>query len=133
MKTTELFKCRIRNRLVALTPEEKVRQRLVSQMIDELGFPKGLISVEKAIGPRRFDIVCYTKEMTPLLLIECKAEMLNEKALRQVFGYNEMIRAPFLSLAWGSEVKTIWKEKEDFASVPFLPKFQELYEISKRF
>lgn len=96
-------------------------------MIDELGFPKGLISVEKGLGGRRTDIVCYTKEMRPLLLIECKAGELGMAAASQAFGYNDTIKAPFICLANSEEIKTFWQEQDQIASVPFLPPYIELY------
>lgn len=134
-KTTDLSKfnnCQIRKRRVANTPEEGVRQSLLLKMVKELGFPKGLISVERAIGPRRYDLVCYTKEMAPLLLVECKAGALDEAAIRQAMGYNDVVKAPFICLVNAEEMITLWREQGKVASVPFLPMFQELYEISRR-
>ncbi len=101
-------------------------------MIEDLGFPKGLISVEKKLGSRRYDLVCFTKEMTPLLLVECKAGLLKNSAARQVFGYNYRIKAPFVALANEKEIQTFWHGKSGLESVPFLPRFSELYEISRR-
>lgn len=101
-------------------------------MIFSLGFPKGLISIEKKVGTRRYDLVCFTKEMKPLLLIECKAGPIEEKAETQAFGYNHEIEAPFISLANANEVRTFWHGKHGLESVPFLPTFKELYENSKR-
>lgn len=135
-KTTDLSKsnrCIIRKRAVADTPEERVRQALLRKMVDELGFPKGLISVEcGGIGGRRTDIVCYTKEMTALLLIECKAIPLNEEAIQQALGYNEKILAPFLCLANREEIHTFWFQDSKRKSIPFLPKFKDLYEVFQR-
>ncbi|MBX7066844.1 MAG: type I restriction enzyme HsdR N-terminal domain-containing protein [Parachlamydiales bacterium] len=101
-------------------------------MADELGFPKGLISVERGIGGRRTDIVCYTKEMKPLLLVECKAVPLNEEAIQQALGYNEKMLAPFLCLANGEEIHTFWFEGKKRVSVPFLPAFKDLYAAFQR-
>lgn len=134
-ETTDLSKynkCLIRKRAVANTPEERVRQALIQRMIAELGFPKGLISVEKGIGTRRYDVVCYTKEMAPLLLVECKAGALDEAAVRQAIGYNDAVKAPFICLANAKEMRTLWHEEGRMASVPFLPLFSELYAISQR-
>jgi hypothetical protein len=134
-ETTDLSKysnCLIRKKQVANTPEELVRQSLIGRMIGELGFPKGLIAVERKIGSRRFDIVCYTKEMAPLLLVECKAGALDEAAVRQVLGYNDVVKAPFISLANAKEIRTLWHEQGRIGSVPFLPSFKDLYEISRR-
>lgn len=101
-------------------------------MIFDLGFPKGLISVEKKVGTRRYDLVCFTKEMKPLVLIECKAGPIERKAAAQAFGYNDEIQAPFVSLVNQNEVRTFWHGKDGPESVPFLPTFKELYENSKR-
>lgn len=92
----------------------------------QLGYPKGLIAVEKKVGSRRFDIVCYTKEMKPILLVECKAGAINEAAQQQAIGYNEKIGAPFLCIVGATEVKTIWWEGGRWQSVPFLPSYQQL-------
>lgn len=97
-----------------------------------LGFPRGLISVEKQINERRYDIVSFTKEMQPLIVIECKAGALDAAAKDQVFGYRSLIQAPFVALANGHQVHTFWHGSKGIQSVPFLPRFSELYEISRR-
>ncbi len=107
-------------------------------MIDELGYPKGLIAVEKDISSlalprlsRRIDILCLTPGvvgMRPLLLIECKAGKLTPDAEKQVLGYNDAIGAPFIALAGLDEIKTFWQELYGIASVPFLPRFDQLME-----
>lgn len=141
MKTTDSYKsseyrpskCFIRGKLVALTPEERVRQALLRKMVEELGFPKGLISVERAAQQqRRTDIVCYTKEMRPLLLIECKAGAILEAAIAQAIGYNDQVKAPFICLANGDGATTFWFEGKERKSVPFLPQFKELYAFCRK-
>jgi hypothetical protein len=115
---------------VEATPEEIVRQKWITAMIGPLGYPKGLLSVEKATThKRRTDILVLTpgKEgLMPLLLIECKAE--DEGALpeKQILGYNFTIQAPFLCVIQGNHAKTFWKEGDTFASVPFLPQYVQL-------
>lgn len=135
MKTTDSSrssKCFIRGRLVVQTPEERVRQALLRKMVEELGFPKGLISVERATLKRRTDIVCYTKEMRPLLLIECKAGPIREEAIRQAIGYNDQVKAPFICLANGEGATTFWFEGKTRKSAPFLPQFKELYAFCQK-
>lgn len=110
-------------------PEEELRQKLLQKMTGEWGYPKSLIAVEKGIGTRRFDILVYErKSLKPLLLIECKAKKLTESAYNQVFGYNDAIGAPFLSLASATEIKTFWREGTKIVSVPFLPTYDALYD-----
>ena len=119
---------------VEATPEEIVRQKWILAMLGPLGYPKGLLSIEKGIPflKRRVDILCYTphKEgLVPLLLVECKAEDEGVLPEKQVFGYNFTIHAPFLCVIQGDSAKTFWKESEALASVPFLPSYPQL--ISK--
>lgn len=111
---------------MADTPEERVRQSLIQKMIGELGFPKGLISVERAVGSRRYDVVCYSKSGKPLLLVECKAGALTEMAVQQALGYNATLMAPFICLAGPNQIKTLWLEQGKIASVDFLPMYKEL-------
>jgi hypothetical protein len=127
---------------VAATPEEKVRQKLLSRMISEWGFPKSLIGVEKDLASlepsqnsgkippnRRIDLVCYAPiqgKTLPLLLVECKAIEINEAAERQLLGYNASVGAFFVALANETEIRTIWIEKGSVCSVPFLPPYSQL-------
>jgi len=105
-------------------PEEIVRQHLLAQMLGPLGFPKGLVAVEKKISfGRRADIIVYLRDGTPLLLIECKATCADEEvAFRQAVGYNASLAAPFWCIAHGSGVRTFWTG----GSVPFLPPYKQL-------
>jgi hypothetical protein len=69
--------CEWRKRWVRLTPEEWVRQQLLSRMVAELEYPSSFIAVEQAIAvgevKKRCDAVVYDRSMKPILLIECKA------------------------------------------------------------
>lgn len=139
--------CQIRKEYVAALPEEIVRQQLLIQMIEGLGYPKGVLAVEKALRQfphlassrqslpdRRVDIVCFAKgihpehDLFPLLVIECKAIKLNDKVLQQVGGYNHFIHAPFVAVANAEEVYTGWRDGEsrDYRFVKFLPTYQDL-------
>ena len=116
---------------MAATPEECIRQKLLYQMVSELGFPKSLIAVEKEVPSlkRRFYLLCYAPvngDLVPLLIGECKARFLNEAAERQLLGYNRSIGAPFLCLAAEEGVKTFWQGADGIAFVPFLPAYKEL-------
>jgi hypothetical protein len=120
----------IRALSVEATPEEQVRQMWILRMIGQLGYPKGLLSVEKEISAgRRIDLICYTPGnggLEPLLLIECKAEEHFPLAERQVSGYNAFVKAPFICVICGNKAKTFWQETSKIASVPFLPTYEQL-------
>ncbi len=105
-------------------------------MVDELGYPKGLIVVEKELKhftskeapKRRIDILCFDRAMHPLLLIECKAQAIDEKAVTQVVGYNALIGAPLLGLAQPGAILLGWKKRGEgcYAWRSTLPLFDEL-------
>lgn len=115
---------------VEATPEEKVRQMWILRMIGPLGYPKGLLSVEKEIeAGRRIDLMCYTPGdggLKPLLLVECKAEEFFSLAEKQVWGYNAFVRAPFVCVICGRLAKTFWQEPSKICTVPFLPTYEQL-------
>ncbi len=133
----------IRQEWVKATPEELVRQQWIYRMVHQLGYPKELIVVEKAIGElphlsgagapdRRLDILCYANDLSqalfPLLLVECKANLLTEDAVNQVIGYNHHVKAHFAAAAGPNRVRLgyfdVPKNKYMFCS--FLPSFKEL-------
>lgn len=109
--------CLIRKRPIVFTPEEKVRQALLHLMIHSLGYPAALIGVELNLAclpnspqrkcpQRRADIIVFTNDIKPLILIECKATPLTQISIRQVVGYNLFVQAPYLALANQKEIKT---------------------------
>lgn len=132
-----------RSKFVAATPEEIVRQKLLSMMVSDLGFPKDLIAVEKELSllphlkgkkglpKRRSDVLCFAKgihqeyPLFPLLLIECKEGDLNQDAYEQALGYNHYVQAPYVGLAGKEGAFMIHPER-----VPFLPKYTELLEMA---
>jgi hypothetical protein len=130
VKTVNSLLDPVRHRFVKDTPEERVRQALLRQMIGPLGFPKGLISVEETLlHHRRADILVYRPigdEMVPLLLVECKAEKIEPQSYLQLTGYNASLRASFWCLAFLGGIETFWREGEQVRSVRFLPPYQQL-------
>ncbi len=96
-----------RKKFCALTPEEWVRQNLVSYLVKEKEIPGALISTEAEITVnglrRRFDALVFDKKLTPLILIECKAPSvkLTQKVFDQIFAYNTKVSAPYLLVSNG--------------------------------
>ncbi len=121
-------------------PEEKIRQALVAFMRQALGYPGEMISIERSLSSfphlkgkkvpnRRFDIAVFgTKQVIPLLVIECKAVPINQKAFDQVIGYNHLVQAPFLALANGKEVFTLIKDGSGYRQQKGLPEYKFLLE-----
>lgn len=95
--------CPIRNYPITAFPEERVRQKLLKELIE---FDKTLqffILVEVKTPNGRADIVIYDEQNKPFLIIELKApnEILNEFTLKQVMKYWNTLQSPFVALSNG--------------------------------
>lgn len=100
----------LRKKWVALTPEEWVRQNIITWLIQVQQIPSLQISVERSIevGGRmqRFDMLIFNHQHQPWMLIECKAQgvTLDEKVLMQVLRYNSSIPVKYAMITNGAEV-----------------------------
>ena len=127
----------VRRRYVRLTPEEWVRQHLVRTLVEVLGYPRGLLAVEKQVeavgGPRRADLVAYGRgdvPPRPVLIAECKAPTvaLGQRVFDQVSRYNTVTLAPHLVVTNGRE-HFCWRVDHDARTYHFLdaiPRFEAL-------
>ena len=97
----------LRRRWVKLTPEEWVRQHLVRYLIEEKGFPASLIAVERSLRFNqqdfRADVVVFSTEGKPLLVVECKAPevKITQKVFDQIVRYNFEFQVDFLIVTNG--------------------------------
>lgn len=111
--------CLVRRRWVALTPEEWVRQQIILTLHKRYGYPLELMQVEGAISlnglSRRCDIVVYSTEGKPQIIVECKKPTikLTQKVCDQACRYNTVLRVPYLLLSNGQNIIMI---KVDFAT-----------------
>ena len=83
-----------------MTPEEWVRQQFLHHLVTDLAYPASLIGVEVPLRDKRADAVVYRKDLTPLMLIECKAESvpLTQTTLDQAAVYNRQLCVPYIVL-----------------------------------
>lgn len=97
----------IRKKWLLLTPEEWVRQHVVNYLIIEKKYPASFISVEKEIElngtKKRYDIVVYSKELKPDIIIECKAPEieLSELVLEQALRYDLVLQVNYVFITNG--------------------------------
>lgn len=97
----------LRRKYVALTPEEEVRQNTLYQLINALKVPQSLIAVEYALKmnslQKRCDIVVFTNEGKPVMIVECKAEsvLIDQLVLEQAARYNFKLKVNYLWLTNG--------------------------------
>lgn len=97
----------VRRAWVRLTPEEWVRQHLIHALTGPLGYPVGLLVVEREVRylgeVRRADLVAYDRARRPLLMAECKAPgvALDQACFDQAARYNTVVQAPYLLVTNG--------------------------------
>ncbi len=97
----------IRKKWFVLTPEEWVRQHVLNYLIVIKKYPASLISVEKEVTlndlKKRYDVVVYKKDLSPLLVIECKAPYieLNKSTIEQAQRYNLILKANYVMITNG--------------------------------
>lgn len=98
---------RLRQRFVALTPEEWVRQHFVEWLISEKEFPAALMGNEVSLTQngikRRCDTVVANHNGTPLVIIEYKAPSVtvSQKTFDQIVRYNMVLHAAYLIVSNG--------------------------------
>ena len=98
----------MRKKYVCHQPEEVVRQQVVRYLVEELAYPRALITLEECIVygglKKRVDIMIRArKTASPLMLIECKAWHygIKQEHLNQLTMYNSVMQAPFIVLTNG--------------------------------
>jgi hypothetical protein len=97
----------LRKKYLLLTPEEWVRQHFVHYLVHDLGYPKSLIKIEGGLKfnslSKRSDIVVFSREGSPWMLVECKAPdvKLRQSTIEQAATYNHTLRAQFLVITNG--------------------------------
>jgi type I site-specific restriction endonuclease len=108
----------LRQKWIALQPEEWVRQNIINWLIKEQKVPSSFIAVEKTLSAEknamRFDLLIYDRSHQPWMIIECKAPAikLDEKVLMQVLSYNIKLPVPFLMITNGTACHIANKKAE---------------------
>ncbi|MDX5421005.1 MAG: type I restriction enzyme HsdR N-terminal domain-containing protein [Hymenobacteraceae bacterium] len=119
----------LRKKYIQLTPEEWVRQHFLHYLINTLGYPKSLISVERGLSynrlQKRTDLCVYSAEGRPHLLVECKASYvpITQEVVKQVSVYNQTLRARYLVITNGIQ-HFCWEvdfEKKQFTPLQEIP------------
>ncbi len=121
----------LRKKKLILTPEEWVRQNLVSHLVNDLNYPKGLIKTESSLKynklNKRADIIVLDRNMNNFMVIECKSYKLNlnKSNLNQAAVYNKIYRSRYLMLSNG--IKHViceynWDD-ESFIFLDSIPKY----------
>lgn len=97
----------VRNKYVALTPEEWVRQHFVNYLIREKGYPKERLGNEITIRlnqtSKRCDTVVYDRFLAPFMIVEYKSPTVevSRAVFAQIARYNMALRVRYLVVSNG--------------------------------
>ena len=97
----------LRKKMVALTPEEFVRQNFIHWLISHRGYPSSHMANEVEIKlndtRKRCDTVIYGHDLNPLMIIEYKAPdvEITQATFDQIVRYNMMLKAKYLVVSNG--------------------------------
>ena len=124
----------LRRKYVALTPEEWVRQHFVHFLIEQKGYPKGLLAneVEQKIGDKklRCDTLLYNKELRPRMIIEYKAPeiAITQRVFNQITVYNFLLHVDYLIVSNGRQhyCCRMDYEKGEYTFLQDIPHYTEL-------
>ncbi len=99
----------IRKKYLVLAPEELVRQLVLLYLIQDRAFNKNHIRTEMGLKvnelAKRCDILIYRPDLTPLLLVECKAPKvkIDQATFDQIARYNLPLQVRYLLVTNGQQ------------------------------
>ncbi len=97
----------LRKKYVALTPEEWVRQHFTHFLLEQKGYPAGLLANEVQINlngtRKRCDTVLYKKDLTARMIVEYKAPHIEKSkaVFDQITRYNMVLKVDYLIVTNG--------------------------------
>ncbi len=121
--------CLARKKKIILTPEEWVRQHFIAFFTEELGYPKGLLAIEKKITygglEKRWDLAVFMPDQRCFLLLECKAPSIaiNQAVFEQSLTYFKGLQSNYLVMSNGVEHVILKKEKTGFKKLNYFPAY----------
>ncbi len=123
-----------RKKNVHLTPEEWVRQHILTFLTKEKGVPESLISIESGITinklSRRYDALIYDRKGKAIMLIECKAPnvAIDQQTFDQVVAYNNVPKADYILVTNGLQhfCCKMDTEKKKYLFLNEIPSFNSL-------
>lgn len=132
----------IRKKLIYITPEETVRQKVISYLIDTLQVPIEMITVESHLSHygissnRRADIIVHgidsDNSRVPIAIVECKAPgiILGESVGDQLADYCNALGCDYAMMVNDCESFTYHYEeqRDEYIQINGFPSYTELLE-----
>lgn len=127
----------IRQKMIIITPEETVRQKVIGFLINDLNIPPEMLRVEEHIAEYgadsklRADIVIrkVVEGMERVLaIVECKAPnvAIDEKGIQQLQNYCRLIDAEYSMITNGNDFRFYYFDEKDFQEMDDFPDYEEM-------
>ena len=124
----------LRQKYVALTPEEWVRQHFVHLLTDFKGYPKGLLANEIQLDlngtKKRCDTVLFNKDLSARMIVEYKAPNIEitQAVFDQITRYNMVLKMEYLIVSNGMRhyCCKIDYNTMQYTFLPDIPSYTEL-------
>ena len=122
----------VRRQFVTLTPEEWVRQHFLHFIIRDKHYPASLIGVEMLVKvnnlSQRADLVVYSREGKPWMIIECKAPavQMDENVFYQAARYNLPLQVQYFVVTNGLEHYCLHFNGSGFDYLEDLPEYPDV-------
>lgn len=127
----------IRQKMIIITPEETIRQKVIRFLINYLSIPSEMIHVEEHISEYgadsklRADIVIrkIDEDMERVLaVVECKAPnvAIDDKGIQQLQNYCRLIDAEYSMITNGSDFRFYYFDQKNFQEMDDFPCYKEM-------
>ena len=119
----------VRGMWLVLTPEEWVRQHLISYLVSHCGVEPYAVVCEYPVTlngqAQRADVVVVDRQGQPFLLAECKATdiRIGQQVLDQAARYNSVLGAPYLVLTNGLTHYCFRHTEQGYQAIESLPQW----------
>lgn len=124
----------IRQKYVALTPEEWVRQHFVHYLIEHKGYPRTLMANEVQLNlngtKKRCDTVLYQRDFSTKMILEYKAPHIEitQAVFNQITRYNIVLKVDYLVVSNGRQHYCCHMDyaHNTYSFLPEIPTYTEL-------
>lgn len=123
----------LRKKMVALTPEEEVRQWFIGILSSDAKVPAHMMMSEVSLklGQKDFraDILVYGRDLAARMVVECKRPdvILSQKVIDQALKYNMALNVNYIVITNGKQTSICHRqETSKFEFVTSLPDFEQM-------
>ena len=122
----------LRKKNVAATPEERVRQWFIRELLDTAKVPAHLMMSEAGFrfGDKQYraDVLVYGRDGQPLAVVECKRPdvTIDAGVAEQAMRYNAVLSVRFIFLTNGNSTFAFRRENGTFKPMGHIPSFEEM-------